>query len=105
MKSQGMIVISQFSDQDYEHEQGSGKARDSYSIEDDEIDYVPNNYTRMPESIIFYCRLMAFLVILISFLLIFDDLSNFKHFIKWLFIWLGTELVGYAFGFHWLRQR
>ena len=100
-----MIVISHFSDQDYEHEQGSNKARDSYNFEDDEIDYVPNNYMRMPESIIFYCRLMAFLVMLISFLLIFDDPSNFNHFIRWLFIWLGTELFGYALGFHWLRRR
>ena len=100
-----MIIISRFSDQDNEHEQGSDKIKDSYSSDEEEMHYVPDNYTRMPASIIFYCRLMAFFVMLISFLLMFDDLSNFKHFIRWLFIWLGTELVGFVFGFHWLRRR
>jgi hypothetical protein len=98
-------MISNFSDQDYEHEQGSDKVRDSYSSDADEIHYVSDNYSRMPESIIFYCRLMAFFVMIISFLLMFDDFSNFKHFVRWLLIWLGTELVGFAFGFHWLRRR
>jgi hypothetical protein len=102
-----VVIISNFSDQDYEHEQRSDKdkVRKSYSADENEIRYVPDNYSRMPESIIFYCRLMACLVMLISFLLMFDDFSNFKHFVRWLLIWLGTELVGFAFGFHWLRRR
>ena len=100
----GMSIISRFSDQDYEHEQRSDKVRNSYScLDDEDFDYTPDNYTRMPGSIIFYCRLMAFFVMLISFLLMFDDLSNIKHFIRWLLIWLGTETVGYICGFHWLK--
>ena len=99
-----MILISQFSDQDYEHEQESDRVGESYSSDDDEITYVPDNYSRMREAVTFYCRLMAFLVMLVSFLLMFDDLSNFKHFVRWLLIWFGTELVGFVFGFHWLRR-
>ena len=100
-----MIIISGFSDQDYEHEQGSDKVRKLFDLDNEDFNYTANNYSRMPESIIFYCRLMAFFVMLISFLLMFDDLSNFKHFIRWLLIWLGTELIAIAFGVHWLRRR